>query len=69
MTTFLSDIILAGANDIQFKNTSGANTGKIESDGNNLVLSNARSEEHTSELQSPVPTSYAVFCLKKTKIR
>jgi len=41
MTTFLSDIVLAGANDIQFKNTSGANTGKIESDGNNLVLSNA----------------------------
>ena len=25
----------------------------------------ARSEEHTSELQSPVPISYAVFCLKK----
>jgi len=25
----------------------------------------ARSEEHTSELQSPVPSSYAVFCLKK----
>ena len=24
-----------------------------------------RSEEHTSELQSPVPTSYAVFCLQK----
>ena len=24
-----------------------------------------RSEEHTSELQSPVPISYAVFCLKK----
>jgi len=24
-----------------------------------------RSEEHTSELQSPVPNSYAVFCLKK----
>jgi len=22
-----------------------------------------RSEEHTSELQSPVPISYAVFCL------
>ena len=41
MTTFLSDIVLAGANDIQFKNTAGANTGKIESDGNNLVLSNA----------------------------
>ena len=24
-----------------------------------------RSEEHTSELQSPVPIAYAVFCLKK----
>src|SRR5216117_4542226 len=28
----------------------------------------ARSEEHTSELQSPFLTSYAVFCLKKKKI-
>ena len=28
-----------------------------------------RSEEHTSELQSPVPISYAVFCLKKKKTR
>ena len=27
-----------------------------------------RSEEHTSELQSPVPTAYAVFCLKKKNI-
>src|SRR3546814_6507722 len=25
-----------------------------------------RSEEHTSELQSPMRISYAVFCLKKT---
>jgi len=30
---------------------------------NNLRVN--RSEEHTSELQSPVPISYAVFCLKK----
>src|SRR3546814_2602200 len=29
----------------------------------------ARSEEHTSELQSLMRTSYAVFCLKYTKIR
>ena len=28
----------------------------------------ARSEEHTSELQSPLIISYAVFCLKKKKI-
>src|SRR3546814_4243398 len=27
----------------------------------------ARSEEHTSELQSLMRTSYAVFCLNKTK--
>src|SRR3546814_1127655 len=29
----------------------------------------ARSEEHTSELQSLMRTSYAVFCLKKKKTR
>src|SRR3546814_14871305 len=29
---------------------------------------NARSEEHTSELQSLMRISYAVFCLKKKKI-
>src|SRR3546814_7812069 len=29
----------------------------------------ARSEEHTSELQSLMRTSYAVFCLKKKKIK
>src|SRR3546814_7867085 len=28
-----------------------------------------RSEEHTSELQSLMRISYAVFCLKKTKLR
>src|SRR5213079_3678662 len=31
------------------------------------VRDSGRSEEHTSELQSPVVISYAVFCLKKTK--
>src|SRR3546814_5471834 len=30
-------------------------------------LYEARSEEHTSELQSIMRTSYAVFCLKKKK--
>src|SRR3546814_1033531 len=28
----------------------------------------SRSEEHTSELQSPMSIPYAVFCLTKTKI-
>src|SRR3546814_7827603 len=30
-------------------------------------IEEARSEEHTSELQSLMRTSYAVFCLKKKK--
>src|SRR3546814_7136832 len=33
-----------------------------------LVLLAVRSEEHTSELQSLMRISYAVFCLKKKKI-
>src|SRR3546814_3758332 len=32
------------------------------------ILSFARSEEHTSELQSLMRISYAVFCLKKKKL-
>ena len=41
MTKFKCDITLEDATDIQFTNLAGANTGKISSDGNNLVLSNA----------------------------
>src|SRR3546814_4290083 len=33
-----------------------------------FVKSRPRSEEHTSELQSLMRISYAVFCLKKTTI-
>src|SRR3546814_9201655 len=33
------------------------------------IETNGRSEEHTSELQSLMRISYAVFCLKKTKSR
>src|SRR3546814_6736598 len=33
----------------------------------NTLCSKSRSEEHTSELQSLMRTSYAVFCLKKKK--
>src|SRR3546814_3891940 len=32
-----------------------------------LLTENVRSEEHTSELQSLMRISYAVFCLKKKK--
>src|SRR3546814_5416093 len=39
-------------------------------DGDNLRQGlNGRSEEHTSELQSLMRLSYAVFCLKKKKTR
>src|SRR3546814_9783242 len=34
---------------------------------NNATTFTNRSEEHTSELQSLMRISYAVFCLKKTK--
>src|SRR3546814_2219458 len=34
---------------------------------NKQRLASSRSEEHTSELQSLMRISYAVFCLKKTK--
>src|SRR3546814_6826070 len=34
---------------------------------NRLLMRALRSEEHTSELQSLMRISYAVFCLKQTK--
>jgi len=40
MPKFLNDISLEQANDLQFKTAAGANAGKIEQDGNNLVLTN-----------------------------
>src|SRR3546814_9787664 len=39
------------------------------SEASSLCLSYGRSEEHTSELQSLMRISYAVFCLKKKKIK
>src|SRR3546814_10456322 len=52
----LDDVNLAGANGILFNITAGADFTMAE-----------RSEEHTSELQSLMRISYAVFCLKKKK--
>src|SRR3546814_11662353 len=40
-------------------------TGGDETGGRVLVMAELRSEEHTSELQSLMRISYAVFCLKK----
>src|SRR3546814_7436942 len=36
-------------------------------EGLEVIFGEARSEEHTSELQSLMRISYAVFCLKKKK--
>jgi hypothetical protein len=41
MTKFKCNLTLEDATDIQFTNLAGANTGKIEADGDNLVISNA----------------------------
>src|SRR3546814_9266863 len=38
-----------------------------EAGGSVLEMGEARSEEHTSELQSLMRNSYAVFCLKNKK--
>src|SRR3546814_5880470 len=40
---------------------------RVAQEGRPAVLPRARSEEHTSELQSLMRISYAVFCLKKKK--
>src|SRR3546814_7311952 len=51
----------------------GPDAERIDLDGAALKIDparladEARSEEHTSELQSLMRISYAVFCLKKTK--
>src|SRR3546814_3563187 len=37
--------------------------------GHSLAWPSGRSEEHTSELQSLMRNSYAVFCLKKKNIQ
>src|SRR3546814_6818180 len=38
---------------------------RLVADGSLLAAARSRSEEHTSELQSLMSISYAVFCLKK----
>src|SRR3546814_1896674 len=40
-------------------------TGNVQASQNQLFENFRRSEEHTSELQSLMRISYAVFCLKK----
>src|SRR3546814_5194404 len=45
----------------------GADEGVLVAAHEHVFLGKRRSEEHTSELQSLMRISYAVFCLKKKK--
>src|SRR3546814_10817567 len=53
----------------QIASSSGIAVGQIYRDFANkeAIIAAIRSEEHTSELQSLMRISYAVFCLKKKK--
>src|SRR3546814_3614844 len=53
---------------VQLRGLPSSMTG-VTLDGDSLPGANARSEEHTSELQSLMRISYAVFCLKKKNRR
>src|SRR3546814_10821720 len=44
-----------------------AENNDVVSVNHDILLERTRSEEHTSELQSLMRISYAVFCLKKKK--
>src|SRR3546814_6978104 len=65
-TQFCSNVNASNGSDTlgsQCSSQAGAVVGQlIDADGNTI-----RSEEHTSELQSLMRISYAVFCLKKNK--
>src|SRR3546814_38529 len=68
-----SSLLLQDAAELAFKAAIGRSPGLADSEKARRTVSadlvaEARSEEHTSELQSLMRISYAVFCLKK-KIR
>src|SRR3546814_3669978 len=46
----------------------GSGLARVRAGMHYIVVNLVRSEEHTSELQSLMRTSYAVFCLKKKNI-
>src|SRR3546814_8522122 len=50
-----------------FPAQAGLFQGRVRQDRRNRAQRGRRSEEHTSELQSLMRISYAVFCLKKKK--
>src|SRR3546814_10805806 len=57
--TRVGSLVQASVADPQMVGALGVNT--------TYLVTGVRSEEHTSELQSLMRISYAVFCLKKTR--
>src|SRR3546814_6301181 len=58
---------LAGRSRVHGRPRTRWRTGEAGEEAGDHGLRTARSEEHTSELQSLMRISYAVFCLKKKK--
>ena len=56
MPKFQTNINLETATDIQFKNTSGTNTGKIEADGN-IILASGHGLDFSANTQASGMTS------------
>src|SRR3546814_8082136 len=61
----MAQLETTGAQQIYIDKDRGAAIYVRSAGGIYLTLKNGRSEEHTSELQSLMRNSYAVFCLKK----
>src|SRR3546814_4295479 len=66
------DLLEAGGLLLARRGDLGDDAGDLADRGDDILeavagLRDARSEEHTSELQSLMRISYAVFCLKKKK--
>src|SRR3546814_7106833 len=59
----IADAVVLG-----FRQGAGADIGLHRGDDQRRHRQGGKSEEHTSELQSLMRISYAVFCLKKKKI-
>src|SRR3546814_6552139 len=68
-----SDSIRSSTSDVQIQNaaerapSTEAEDGVMQAAHFRDIMAETRSEEHTSELQSLMRISYAVFCLKKKK--
>src|SRR3546814_3188553 len=67
ITVIASPRAAASLSSVGISATQGAHQVAHRLTSNGLPRNAARSEEHTSELQSLMRISYAVFCLKKKK--